>query len=624
MTPGWLSQTFPPDGASAAEGIRNQLGRPELDLLTILVREAAQNSWDARVRDHQAPVEFRVDFGSVSAAHLSGWRELLLQNAPLEHQLPLRGALRRSDIRTLTVSDRGTTGLGGPTRADVAQGENHDFVSFVRNIGEPRDTELGGGTYGFGKGIFYLVSKAGAVLLHTRCATGDGLETRLIGCALWKSYVGQEATEEKRYTGRHWWGDPSSGIVEPLIGEVADQAAQRLGLRPFRADETGTTVVIIDPMLDDLDPGQAAEYVADTITWQLWPKMLVTQGRREPMRFSVYCDGVEVPIPDPETTRPLDLFVAAYRELTAGESRTLQCRSPKKVLGQLGLAKRVGLAVEASMASLTAGVEGLVHHVCLMRPAELVVTYYKGPKPPSELLSYAGVFRADTGMDEVYARAEPPTHDSWNPHSLQLPESTFVRTTFRRIGEALDGLLELGGSARGGSTTISLGAASGRFASLVTGSDGLGGASDFTSRPGAAGGGQPPGGQGGGGAGGSEGGKDRSARRNRIEYVGDPYLDDRGGRTVVVQDFRLPDDSEYEVQVDAAVLAGPGTRETEVPLGAAVPEILGWEHPDGRAIEGPVLRAVGGDGSTWRVMVTPAADTVTELNVTARSLPSSR
>ena len=36
-TPRWLSQAYPPEGASAAEGIRNQLGRPELDLLTILV-----------------------------------------------------------------------------------------------------------------------------------------------------------------------------------------------------------------------------------------------------------------------------------------------------------------------------------------------------------------------------------------------------------------------------------------------------------------------------------------------------------------------------------------------------------------------------------------------------------
>jgi hypothetical protein len=288
------------------------------------------------------------------------------------------------------------------------------------------------------------------------------------------------------------------------------------------------------------------------------------------------------------------------------------------------LAKRVGLPVEASLASLTAGVEDLVHHVCLMRPAELVVTYHKGPKPPSELLSYAGVFRADAGMDDVYARAEPPTHDSWNPHSLQLPESTFVRTTFRRIGEALEGLLELGGSARGGSSAISLGAASGRFASLVTGADGLGGASDYKSQSGASRGGQAAGGQGSGGAGGSRSGRGSTARRSRIEYVGDPYLDHRGGRMVVVQDFRLPGEGEYDVHVDTAVLAGPGTRETEPPLGADVPEFLGWEGADGRIMNDRVLRAVGGDGSTWRVMVRPASDTVTEIDVTAQSLMSSR
>ncbi|MFK4089343.1 hypothetical protein ACI2LF_34845 [Kribbella sp. NPDC020789] len=624
MTPGWLSQTFPPDGASAAEGIRNQLGRPELDLLTILVREAAQNSWDARVRGRRTPVDFQVEFGSVSAAQVGAWREYLLHNAPLDQHLPLRSVLRRSDIRILSVSDRGTTGLGGPTRADVAQGENHDFVSFVRNIGEPRDTELGGGTYGFGKGIFYLVSKAGAVLLHTRCVTDEGLQTRLIGCALWKSYVGQEATEERRYTGRHWWGDASSGIVEPLVGEMADQTAHRLGLRPFEAGETGTTVVVIDPVLDDMEPVQAAEYVADTIAWQLWPKMIATGERPQGMRFSVRCDGRDVPVPDPETTRPLDLFVAAYRELAAGESKRMECRNPRKFLGQLGLAKRVGLPIQATMASLTAGIDDLVHHVCLMRPAELVVSYYKGPKPPSELQSYAGVFRADTGMDEVYARAEPPTHDSWNPHSLQLPESTFVRMTFRRIQEALDGLLELGGAVRGGSSAISLGAASGRFASLVTGAGGLGGASDF--EPGRGRGpsgptGGPTGRRGGPVDPGNDGGS--RGRRGRVEYVGEPYVDSRDGLVVVVQEFRLPDDGDHDVHVDAAVLAGPGTRETEPPLGAAVPVFVGWENAQGRITDERVLRASGGDGATWRVIVNPAADTVTELDVTARPVTSS-
>jgi hypothetical protein len=280
--------------------------------------------------------------------------------------------------------------------------------------------------------------------------------------------------------------------------------------------------------------------------------------------------------------------------------------------------KRVGLPVEASAASLTAGIEDLVHHVCLMRPAELVVTYHKGPKPPSELLSYAGVFRADNGMDDVYARAEPPTHDNWNPQSLHIPESTFVRTTFKRIAEALEGLLELGGTVRGGSTAISLGAASGRFASLVTGTGGLGGASDFTPRPGGARGA----GQGNSGSSGNAG--KHAARRARIEYVGDPYLDTRDGRPVVVQDFRIPDEGEYDVHVDTAVLAGPGTRETEPPIGADVPEFLGWEDADGRMVDRRVARVVGGDGATWRVLVSPASDTVTELDVTAQQVTSAR
>src|SRR3954452_6852732 len=96
MSTSWLSQTFPPEGASAAEGIRNQLGRPELDLLTILVRESAQNSWDARMEGFRDPVDYRIDMWTVGPAHAGAWRELLLAGAPMnaEH-FPLRETLKR-------------------------------------------------------------------------------------------------------------------------------------------------------------------------------------------------------------------------------------------------------------------------------------------------------------------------------------------------------------------------------------------------------------------------------------------------------------------------------------------------------------------------------------------------
>lgn len=649
--PRWYSQPYPPEGASAAEGIRNQLGRPELDLLTILVRESAQNSWDARILDSSEPVDYRIDMWTVGPAHTGPWRTLLQAGAPSSTQnFPLNNSLRQGSIRLLAVSDRGTRGLGGPTRANDAVGPDRDFVSFIRNIGEPRDTALGGGTYGFGKGIFYLLSKSGTVLVHSRCRTPQGTyETRLIGCTLWKSYVTTETEGRRRYTGRHWWGDTSGDVVEPLVDEDAEVVVQRLGLRPFAPEETGTTVVVVDPNLDEMEPAGAADYLADTVAWHLWPKAISSEGRPPAMRFSVTCDGVQHPVPDPRSTRPLSMFVAAYEAMASQDGRDLECLRPKKHLGRFGLAKRIMPPLEPTRAQRMLNIEDLVHHVCLMRPAELVVTYRPGPKPPSANQGYAGVFRAAEAMDDVYAKAEPPTHDAWNPHSLDRPESTYIHTTFRRIDEALNGLLSLSGGARPGTTNVALGAASSLFSGLVGGTWGIGGATDY-SKPGstatrrsqvehvkATAQRTPLSGRASarpsvevpaerGASGDSDDGRlsdgtvgdDRNVtarRRPRVQYVGDPYYDDRRNDSLLVQEFRLPVPGPQQVRIDLAItLPGTGGRETDPPIGASMPVLVGWEDQAGRLHDDDPCVIEGGE-SIWRALVRPAPDTMTEIGI---------
>ncbi|MFF1730874.1 hypothetical protein [Streptomyces sp. NPDC058247] len=656
-TPSWLSQQYPPEGASAAEGIRNQLGRPELDLLTILVRESAQNSWDARVVPSAGPVEYGIDMWTVGPAHASAWRELLLDGAPSRAEnFPLRETLGRGPVRVLAVSDRGTRGLGGPTRADDAVGPDRDFVSFIRNIGEPRETALGGGTYGFGKGIFYLLSRAGTVLVHSRSRTASGgYETRLIGCTLWKSYVATEPHGDRRYTGRHWWGDASGKLVEPLVDQDAEAIAQRLGLRKFGSEETGTTIVVIDPNLDDLTPAVAADYLAETIAWHLWPKMISTGGSPPAMRFSVTCDGLEHDVPDPRETRPLNMFVAAYETMAGSNGSDLHCLRPKRHLGRLGLVKRIMPPLEPSRAARMLDIENLIHHVCLMRPAELVVTYRPGPKPPSVNQGYAGVFRADEAMDEIYAKAEPPTHDAWNPQSLERPESTFVQTTFRRINDALDGLLSLGGVARPGASNVALGAASSLFSGLVGGAWGIGGSTAYskpgstvtrtsrvkdqegnetrsTSRPVPAGAAATAGTPDTGGrrdlqhpsTGATPGdGHSTLRRRPRVQYVGDAYYDDRGAASVLVQEFRLPVPGPQRVRIDLAVtLPGTGGRETDPPIGASMPVLIGWEDSADRLYASEDCVVEGGE-SVWRALVRPAPDTMTEITIKVEAVKGS-
>jgi hypothetical protein len=129
-----------------SRAIQNQLGTPALDPLVVLLRETGQNAWDARLGD-DGVVDLRYRFENIGSERIRTLLELLLPE-------PFEGfaAALKNNPSLLIVSDRGTTGLGGPVRSDTATDDaSPDFVNFVRNVGEARDRKHGGGTYGFGR-----------------------------------------------------------------------------------------------------------------------------------------------------------------------------------------------------------------------------------------------------------------------------------------------------------------------------------------------------------------------------------------------------------------------------------------------------------------------------------------
>jgi hypothetical protein len=160
------SETFPATGAVASEGVQNQLGRARLDRISLLVREAIQNSWDARAET--GPVRFSLDSWVMTQAQHSALRNIVLHERAPATEIP-HHVLQTGSVRVLTVRDEGTVGLGGPTRADLEAPDDPatDFVDFMRNVGQPPDHELGGGTYGFGKAAYYLASSVRAICVYT-------------------------------------------------------------------------------------------------------------------------------------------------------------------------------------------------------------------------------------------------------------------------------------------------------------------------------------------------------------------------------------------------------------------------------------------------------------------------
>jgi hypothetical protein len=618
--PAWYSQKFRPDGGITAEGLRNQLGRPALSVLTVLVRESAQNSWDAKQDDH---VDFSLDFVTVSAAHRQAWVDLLAPGAPADSNFlrTLPDLLRSSEIRYLAVSDRGTSGLGGPTRSDVAAETNHrGWLSFVLNSGEKQDVDGGGGTYGYGKGAFFLASRVGTVLIYTRFRDDGGVRSRLIGSALLSS----SSDGEVPYTGRHWWGLPHDGHCEPLIDVEADATARALGIPGFKGEETGTTVVVLDPDVADpavpeddtsrMSAEQVGRYVADAAAWNLWPLMLADRAPR--LRVRVTAHGVRLTVPSETNDPVLADFADAYRLMSSAEGEGVMCLRPKVLLGRFGHRDTYGGLVD-SPAAAELGLGGSPNHVCLMRRPDLVVQYLPGPEKAHPIAGYVGVFKVDDELDAVFARSEPPTHDAWVDAQLTGRDATFVRVARKRINERCAAIA--GPKAREVTVTgMPVGSVAQRLGFLL-GGVGNGGASEVepsgaglalpSGTPGF-GGGQPGSATGSGvdSGGAPRHGAVKGTRQRRPMLLGGPSFVAFDGELVLAQRVRAFGPGPISGSV--RVVTGEGGLEASGPAGVALPGVLGWRDGD-VFIRGSVFEP---DGTVdVELLVTPVVDTAVDI-----------
>lgn len=438
----WFPKQFRAGDMDGTGGDR-LLGRTDLSPLEVLIRETAQNSWDARERGKTPTFGLnlrRVDFrlGADINRLFDATRVPGRQRAP-----------ETKNLHVLEIFDRGTSGLDGPIDlSPVARDAPCNFQDLILKVGVPRDDGKGGGTYGFGKTAAYAFSEQGTVIFWTRCRTPiGGLEHRFVVSAFHDSYV----SEGKQFTGRHWWGDGDDDLVSPLVGDRARAYGERFFSRHFENDETGTSLLILDPRItvprdpesEESDPRHResgdvtvleATFAAEAqraVRQHLWPKLVVEPGRDiAPMPIEIRVHEQAIDISD-TTTGAIAAWGAGLNAIRAHVSGvTTPATAPSglpvdvtdvtrrgETIGHLAVVKRLRALEDAAPDDDLDPMreDGSVQRIALMRDqAELVVTTDDwSDHTASPVFDWVAVFKSAQDWDPVFADAEPPAHDMW-------------------------------------------------------------------------------------------------------------------------------------------------------------------------------------------------------------------
>lgn len=236
-----------------------------------LVREAVQNSLDAKIDGSNEPVQVRFALSksqpseSLQAAESERYmRELSPHLDAFSNSSFPRLAADALDF--LVIEDFGTRGLTGDPRQesddDDPTAPKNDFYYFWRNVGRSRKGETDRGRWGLGKTVFPASSRINSFF---------GLTVRRDGLRL---LMGESVLKIHKTAGNAGRHDPYgffASFDDDLPLPVQDDAFIRKFCEDFRlrrADQTGLSIVVPFPRRDEIN---ISEIVRSAIVHYFYP-----------------------------------------------------------------------------------------------------------------------------------------------------------------------------------------------------------------------------------------------------------------------------------------------------------------------------------------------------------------
>jgi hypothetical protein len=224
---------------------RDQFNNDDVELVDALVREALQNSLDARSGPDSVKVRFALhDPSAAEAAALVKFLDLprLREHLQLCNMVP--DGLDYEKPRLLVIEDFGTGGLTGLWDA----WDEMPFCDFWRRMGRSHKGGKSLGRWGLGKLVFSSASRVNVFFGLTTVA-GTPMRTCLMGQAVLTTHTALDGT---RYDSHGFFAERGEDDFQLPITDAAEIAEFQSATKVTRDGQAGLSIVV--------------PYVRDTVT----------------------------------------------------------------------------------------------------------------------------------------------------------------------------------------------------------------------------------------------------------------------------------------------------------------------------------------------------------------------
>ena len=233
----------------SASALLRVIQNDNMPILDLLVREVTQNSLDASLENSEC-VDMEINTGKFDTYLLNS----KFGDVGTKIYEKYKDEIDSSKINNfISFSDKNTTGLTGPiNKNEVENNKYGKFMNLVFNIGKAQDIEGAGGSWGYGKSVYYRAG-IGLVGFYTRINENNTYKSRLILALVENekdSQIVNALDNNKVKTGIMWLGIKDKDVLNPIVNEnEIEEFLSVFGLKPYEGNETGTTIII--PYIDE-------------------------------------------------------------------------------------------------------------------------------------------------------------------------------------------------------------------------------------------------------------------------------------------------------------------------------------------------------------------------------------